>query len=169
MSEFIAIDFETASNRQDSACAIGIVRVSDGKIVHSESHLIRPPNPEFHFTYIHGIRWQDVAFEADFFGVWHRIADHFKDVDFITAHNAGFDRGVLNACCAAYGIAAPETPYLCTVKLARSLWSLRPTKLPDVCRFLGLELNHHEALSDSLACARIVIAAEEDGWRYDAR
>jgi DNA polymerase-3 subunit epsilon len=167
MSEFLAIDFETASNRQDSACAIGIVRVSKGKIVHQECHLIRPPAPEFRFTYIHGITWADVAFEADFFGVWHRISEQFKDIDFISAHNAGFDRGVLNACCNSFGIKAPEVPYLCTVQLARRMWSLRPTKLPDVCRFLGISLEHHKADQDSLACAQIVIAAEQDGWRYD--
>ncbi len=168
MSEFLSIDFETASNRQDSACAIGIVRVSDGEIVHQESHLIRPPSPRFMFTHIHGITWTDVEWEADFFGVWHRIADYFRDVDFISAHNAGFDRGVMNACCRAFGIKAPELPYQCTVKLAREMWSIRPTKLPDVSRYLGISLNHHEALSDSLACAQIVIAAEQDGWQHES-
>ncbi|MBL4905866.1 MAG: hypothetical protein JKX94_00305, partial [Sneathiella sp.] len=34
--------------------------------------------------------------------------------------------------------------------------------------YLGLELNHHDALSDSRACANIVIAAEKDGWSFDA-
>jgi DNA polymerase-3 subunit epsilon len=166
MSEFLAIDFETATNRQDSACAIGLVRVSKGKIIHRECHLIRPPSRKFMFTFIHGLTWEDVAFEADFSGVWPRIAGHFKEVDFISAHNAGFDRGVLDACCRTYGIMTPNLPYVCTVQLARQLWSLRPTKLPDVCRYLGLPLDHHQAESDALACAQIVIAAEEDGWRH---
>lgn len=166
MSEFLAIDFETASNRQDSACAIGIVRVSKGEIIHQECHLIRPPSQQFLFTYIHGLSWADVADEADFSGVWSRIARQFEGVDFISAHNAGFDRGVLNACCRTYGIDMPKPPYVCTVQLARKLWSLRPTKLPDVCRFLGLELDHHKADSDARACAQIVIAAEQDGWHH---
>ena len=38
-------------------------------------------------------------------------------------------------------------------------WGVRPTKLPDVCRFLGIPLKHHDALSDAEAAARIVIAA----------
>lgn len=167
MSEFLAIDFETASNRQDSACAIGIVRVSKGQIVHQECHLIRPPSPQFMFTYIHGLSWGDVEFEADFSGVWDRIHEQFEGVDFISAHNAGFDRGVLDACCRTYGIKRPALPYVCTVQLARKIWSLRPTKLPDVCRFLGLELDHHKADSDARACAQIVIAAEQDGWSYE--
>ena len=168
MSEFAAIDFETASNRADSACAIGVVRVSEGRIVDRSSHLIRPPSQDFRFTYIHGITWTDVEAAPDFSGVWPLIARHFDGIDFISAHNARFDRGVLAACCRTYGLEPPQLPYLCTVKLARDMWSLRPTKLPDVCRYLGLSLTHHEALSDSLACAQIVIAAEQDGWRHDA-
>lgn len=166
MSEFLAIDFETANNRRDSACAIGLARVSDGKIVAESHHLIRPPVPEFLFTHIHGITWADVAGEPDFFDVWDRIAPWFDGVDFIAAHNARFDRGVLEACCTTFALPAPSTPYLCTVDLARALWNLRPTKLPDVCRYLSIELNHHQADSDSRACAEIVIAAEEDGWRH---
>jgi DNA polymerase-3 subunit epsilon len=49
------------------------------------------------------------------------------------------------------------------VRLARSTWSIYPTKLPNVCSHLNIELNHHEALSDALACAQIVIAAEKKG------
>lgn len=166
MSEFLAIDFETATNRRDSACAIGLARVSDGAIVAEAHHLIRPPSPEFRFTYIHGITWADVADGPDFFDVWDQVAPFFEGIDFVSAHNARFDKGVLEACCATFGIGAPSVPYLCTVDLARSLWNLRPTKLPDVCRFLSIELDHHRADSDSRACAEIVIAAEEDGWRY---
>ena len=45
--------------------------------------------------------------------------------------------------------------------MARRAWNICPTKLSDVCRKLGIALNHHEALSDAMACARIVLAANE--------
>jgi DNA polymerase III subunit epsilon len=48
---------------------------------------------------------------------------------------------------------------LCTVQLARKTWQLHPTKLPNVCDYLNIPLEHHQALSDAEACARIVIAA----------
>ena len=66
---------------------------------------------------------------------------------------------MLAACCAMSGLPVPRLPYVCTVDLARALWNVRPTKLPDVCRFLGLDLNHHHAGSDADACAGIVMAA----------
>lgn len=169
MSDFLAIDFETANGARDSACALAVVKVSGGHIVDEECHLIRPPTPDFWFTHIHGITWQDVSASPDFGRVWTSIEHHFSDVDFIAAHNAPFDKGVLNACCQTYGFGAPDVPYQCTVNLARAQWGLRPTKLPDVCNYLGIKLNHHHADSDARACAQIVIAAEEDGWCFNSR
>lgn len=166
MTRFTAIDFETANNARDSACAIGLVRVEQGRIVAEAHHLIRPPSRQFLFTWVHGITWDDVADAPDFAALWPEIAPFFDDVDFVSAHNARFDQGVLEGCCATYGLKAPRTPYLCTVDLARKMWNIRPTKLPDVCRYLAIPLEHHRADSDSRACASIVIAALEDGWRH---
>lgn len=166
MSRFAAIDFETANHRGDSACAIGVVVVEQGKIVDRLYELIRPPSREFFFTHIHGLSWSDVEHAPGFDQVWSRIGEAIASVDFLAAHNAPFDKGVLRACCESYGLAAPGHPFVCTVRLARAQWNIRPTKLPDVCRYLGIKLRHHEADSDAEACARIVIAAEEEGWCY---
>lgn len=167
MSTFLAIDFETANYQSDSACAIGLVRVESGKIVAEEARLICPPSPEFYFTHIHGLIWSNVEFEPTFDGIWSEITPLFEGIDFLAAHNSSFDSKVLKSCCNTYDLASPDTEFVCTVKLARSLWSVKPTKLPNVAEFLGLELNHHDALSDSRACANIVIAAERDGWSFD--
>ncbi|OGH59120.1 MAG: hypothetical protein A3G34_02220 [Candidatus Lindowbacteria bacterium RIFCSPLOWO2_12_FULL_62_27] len=49
------------------------------------------------------------------------------------------------------------------MKLARRAWDIRPTKLPDVCRRFLIRLQHHNALSDATACARIVMRAVKAG------
>jgi DNA polymerase-3 subunit epsilon len=159
---FLAIDFETANPYRDSACSIGLVRVEEGKIVHQEVHLIQPPYRHFTFTSIHGISWRDVESAPNFKEVWRKISPLFEGVEFLAAHNASFDSSVLRACCLTSKISTPTVPFTCTVKLARSHWSIYPTKLPDVARHLGIDLNHHEALSDALACARIVMAAQNE-------
>jgi DNA polymerase-3 subunit epsilon len=158
-SRFLAIDFETANTRADSACSIGMVKVDQGQVISKEIYLIRPPTPEFMFTWLHGISWQHVKGEPTFGELWPKISAAFDDVDFVAAHNAGFDQRVLAHCCARYDIPQPQVPFLCTVQLARETWKIYPTKLPNVCDQLGIDLNHHEALSDALACAQIVIAA----------
>lgn len=164
MTTFAAIDFETANQRRDSACAVGIVIVSDGKIIEKIHRLIRPPSSNFMFTYIHGLTWDDVKGEETFDQLWSELSHKLKDVDFLAAHNAPFDKGVLNACCNTYELSNTTIPFVCTVKVARSSWNIYPTKLPDVCHHLDIDLNHHEALSDALACAKIILAATKEGW-----
>ncbi len=159
MKKFLAIDFETANTSPESACALGLVKVENGKIKATEQILIRPPTPRFQFSYIHGITWAEVKEAPTFKDHWPTILKWFDDVDFVCAHNAGFDRRVLEACCKLYEIEPPKLPYQCTVQLARETWDLYPTNLPRVCEFLGIELNHHEALSDARACAKIAIEA----------
>lgn len=161
MTTFVALDFETADHGHDSACSVGLIRVEDDRIVQRVHYLIRPPRTTFRFSHIHGIRWQDVVDQPGFDERWAFIQPILHGAAFLAAHNAAFDKGVLYACCDLYGIARPLQPFVCTVQLARKTWNLRPTKLPNVCEYLGLQLEHHQALSDAEACARIVLAANQ--------
>ena len=156
---FTAIDFETADHGRDSACAVALVKVADGEIVGRVQRLIRPPRQHVMFSWLHGITWERVAGEPAFGEVWGELASWLMDTDCLVAHNAGFDEAVLKACCLAAGLAPPEMRFYCTMVLARRVWDIRPTKLPDVCRRLGIPLKHHDAGSDAEACARIVLAA----------
>jgi DNA polymerase-3 subunit epsilon len=158
---FVAIDFETADFGRDSACAVGLVRVEGGAVVRREYSLLRPPRRLFVFTYLHGIAWEDVEESPTFAEFWPRVEGVLEGADFLAAHNAGFDRNVLAACCARAGLRLPALPFECTMRLARRVWGIRPTRLSDVCRRLKIELRHHHALSDAEACARIVLEAAE--------
>ena len=163
---FVAIDFETADHGRDSACAVGAVRVEGDRIVGRVARLIRPPRRVFAFTYIHGIRWSDVAAEPAFGAVWSDVMSLLKGAAFLAAHNASFDRGVLKACCQSAGIALPALPVECTVGWARRTWGIYPTDLAAVCRRLDLPLRHHDAASDAEACARIMIAIRGERLGY---
>lgn len=163
MAEFVALDFETADYGADSACAIALVRVRHDTIIRRTYSLIRPPRSLFRFTHIHGLRWSDVADQPTFAELWPSIAEEFADVEFVAAHNASFDKGVLAACCAAAGVGMPEVRFECTVKLAKKTWGLKRANLAAVSEFLNIPLVHHQALSDAEACARIVIAANQAG------
>lgn len=159
----MAIDFETADQRRDSACAVALVRVEKNRIVQRAYHLIRPPRTTFAFSYLHGITWKDVASKPRFDELWPDLLGMMDNVSFLAAHNAPFDRSVLRACCATSGLQSLQLPFLCTVELARKVWNIYPTKLPMVCERLGISLNHHNAASDAEACARIVLAARKRG------
>jgi DNA polymerase-3 subunit epsilon len=158
---FVAIDFETADFERDSACAVALVRVEGDKIVARTQSLIRPPRSRFQFTYIHGITWEQVKEQPSFGDVWPALTEFLTDAEFFVAHNAPFDKGVLEACCARAGLQPPRLPFRCTVKLARQVWRLPSNKLNLVCQHLQIPLKHHDALSDAEACARIVLAANQ--------
>lgn len=160
---FTAIDFETANRYSNSACAIGLVRVHRGRIIRRAYHLIRPPFRMFQFTYLHGIDWTMVRDAPTLAELWPVIAPYFEGVDFLAAHNASFDRKVLQSACAWHGIPMPPLAFECTVRVARAVWGLRPTTLRHVADFLGLRLRHHHAGSDAEACARIVLRARATG------
>ncbi len=156
---FVAIDFETADHGADSACAVGLVRVEGARIVARETVLIRPPRSRILFTHVHGITWPMVKDAPVFKDVWVKLSPLLDGAEFLAAHNAPFDRGVLAACCRAHGLPVPALQFVCTVQIARRTWALKPANLPAVCRRLGIGLMHHDAGSDAEACARIVIAA----------
>lgn len=161
---FLAIDFETANYKRDSACAVGLAIVENNVIKESGSFLIKPPSRKFMFTHIHGITWKDVENEPDFGELWPAIKPIFKNIDFAAAHNSSFDEGVLKSCCATYNLDLPPVKFKCTMNISRRVWGIYPTKLPDVCNKFGIELNHHNALSDTLACAKIMIKALQTGY-----
>lgn len=164
MSSILAIDFETANQSANSACQIGIVRIEDWRVVDARAWLIRPPEDRFEFTHIHGLAWEDLHDQPNWAELWPTLRPHFEGLDYLAAHNAPFDRGVMTGTCDHYGLVAPPMPYLDTVQVARKAWKIFPTKLNLVCAQRGIILNHHEALSDAHACAQILIQAHADGW-----
>lgn len=160
---FAAIDFETADYWHDSACSVAVVRVEDNKIVERVHHFIRPPRKEFIFTHVHGITWEDVADAPKFCQIWPDLSKIIAGVEFLAAHNAPFDRAVLDKCCGKARLRMPDVPFQCTMRLAREVWGIRPTKLSDVCKHLRISLRHHDAKSDAEACAKIIIEALKAG------
>lgn len=159
MTTFVAIDFETANQSRDSACSVALIRVEKGKIIDRFYSLIKPPCCNFIFTYIHGITDGDVRDAPEFCMLWPDMKGFIKGAEFLAAHNASFDRSVLNSCCCTSGIRALDLEFKCTMQIARQVWSIYPTKLPDVCAYLDIPLNHHHALSDAEACAKIMLKA----------
>ena len=159
--EFVAIDFETASRRADSACSIGLVRMDgDGNIVDSFYSLICPPDLYFDpaCTAVHKLNHEDVIMAPKFDELWPDIVA-FISTDPLVAHNARFDIGVLRACIERYNLPAIHNDYYCTLALSRKLWKGRPSyKLTSLASSMGLIYNAHNALDDASTCGRLFAA-----------
>lgn len=155
-----AVDFETATFSRSSACALGVVIVENGRELHRQAWLIRPPGNRYQAgnIAIHGITPADTEHAPSFDRVWAEAMQMIGERTLV-AHNAGFDIGVIRRSCEEFELALPSSPYLCTVRLARRTWpELSAHKLPIVAGHIGAELNHHDALSDAAACSSILHA-----------
>ena len=163
--DFVAIDFETANSSPASPCAVGLVRVSGGEIAESLSMLFRPPSPHNWFHHgniqVHGIHPEDVADAPEFETVLPELL-LFTDGLPLIAHNASFDMGVLTKTAEHIGFDLPNLNYACSLKMARKTYHLDSYRLNAVAYAIGHEeFQHHDALADSDACARIVLHMAE--------
>lgn len=161
MTDFAAIDFETANNSPSSVCSVGLVVVRNGHVVAREHRKIRPvPNfYAYHNTRIHGMTRRDTDFEVGFPLVWRELQPLFAGLPFV-AHNAPFDERCLRAVHEAYGMPYPNYTFHCTCRCARKFFgrTLPDHRLPTVSAACGYNLNaHHHALADAEACAAIAI------------
>ena len=75
MTDFAAIDFETANRHRASVCSVGAVVVRGGEVVDSFYSLIRPrPNYYSPFTTaIHGLSCADTDEAPEFEEVWRAL------------------------------------------------------------------------------------------------
>lgn len=159
MSTFTAIDFETATAYHP--CSVGIVTVEEGIIVDEFVTLIQPPN-NFYNPFniqVHGIYPRDTANAKTFLEVFPEIERRLKN-RVVVAHNESFDRNVLSKTMALHGLNYEDlnigSRWECTVKIYKAK-GFKPAKLSDCCRIMNIALDHHEALSDARACAKLYL------------
>lgn len=160
MLDFAAIDFETANNCRTSVCSVGIVVVRGGVIADTFYSLIKP-EPEYynwHCTEVHGLTMADTANADVFPKVWAQIEPKIEGLPLV-AHNKAFDESCLKAVFRCYQMDYPDYQFFCTLQAARKRFkSPYGYSLDVVASLCGFNMiNHHNALADAEACARIAI------------
>lgn len=164
MSRFVVFDVETPNRLNHRMSAIGITVIENGEITDEFCSLV---NPETHFDYFNvqltGISEETVRNAPVFPELWSQI-EPVMSSGLLAAHNAIFDMGVLKKCLCDYGIDwKPYVRYLCTVQMGRRILPGMSHKLNVLCDYYGISLDHHQAASDSRACAQILLRYLEDG------
>ena len=161
MTNFAAIDFETANRDPSSVCSVGVVIVRDSQIADKIYRLIRP-EPEWYFwknTQIHGLTAEDTENENVFPHVWAEIEPKIAGLPLVS-HNSPFDEGCLRSVFRVYQMDYPDYEFHCTLSASRKTFGkLLPNhQLHTVAAFCGYDLvNHHHALADAEACAVIAM------------
>jgi len=166
MTDFAAIDFETANHHLSSICSVGIVIVRDNQIVDKIYRLICP-EPEWYSYWnsqVHGLTMEDTENEKVFQYVWNDIEPKIAGLPLV-AHNSMFDEGCLRAAFRVYRMDYPDYKFHCTCRASKKRFGkLLPNhQLPTVAAYCGFDLiNHHNALADAEACAVIALNVFSD-------
>ena len=159
MTDFAAIDFETANGCRSSVCSVGVVVVRGGVVTDTFYSLIHP-EPDFYSwpcQQVHGLGHEDTDNAPSFPAVWRQVEPLIAGLPLV-AHNSPFDEGCLKAVFRVYQMDYPDYTFRCTCRAARRHFGKRlPNhQLHTVAKACGYDLKkHHHALADAEACAWI--------------
>ncbi len=158
MTDFAAIDFETANGQRSSVCSVGVVVVRGGVITDTFYSLIHP-EPDYYAWFcqqVHGLSHTDTDNALVFPTVWRQIEPLIAGLPLV-AHNSPFDESCLKAVFRVYQMDYPDYRFFDTLWAARRRFPWLPNhQLQTVAEACGFCLqNHHHALADAEACACI--------------
>lgn len=167
-----AIDFETANRSLASVCSVGVSTLDDGVIEENAFYsLITPSENVSYFEpfniRIHHITPEIAATESSWTQLYPDLMEVLSD-GIVCAHNAKFDMTCMKETCINTGRPIPKLTYFDTVEMSRHVFpNLEHHRLNDMCDYLHIELNHHNAASDALGCLMIVERVMEMYGIYD--
>lgn len=160
-AEYSVLDVETTglTPRYNGIIEIGIVKVKGLKIVDKFSSIVNPGRPiPYYISEFTGIT-DDDTYNAPLF---EDLADDvlkFISGSVFTAHNLSFDRSFINKEFLMIEREKPDSPQLCTLKLAKRIHpELKSKSLRSLCQHHNVKLlNAHRALPDAEATAHVLI------------
>lgn len=160
-TQFVSIDVETANPDMGSICQIGVARFSDGQLIDEWSSLI---DPEDYFDptniSIHGIGPAMVEGQPTLPEVADKLRAYLSGT--ITVSHTHFDRIAISRAFARYDLRSVETTWLDSARVVRRTWkdlAWSGYGLANVCRLIGYEFKHHDALEDAKAAGYVLLAA----------
>lgn len=166
----MAIDVETANADMASICQIGLAKFENGILSHEWKSYV---DPEDYFddinVSIHGIDETTVEGAPTFPELYDTLRSYLAGT--VVVCHTHFDRVAIRQAHQRYNVIAPECTWLDSSMVTRRAWTECARKgygLYNVCRMLGYEFKHHDALEDAKAAAHIILAASiETGLDID--
>ncbi|MBV1879141.1 MAG: hypothetical protein KUG79_15980 [Pseudomonadales bacterium] len=159
--EFVAIDVETANADMASICQIGLAEYKDGILVQEWSSLI---DPEDYFDDInigiHGIDEKDVNGSPTLSEVGSQLSELMSNS--VCVSHTHFDRVSIYRAFEKYSLKQLDITWLDSARVARRAWeecAWSGYGLANICKIIGYEFKHHDALEDAKAAGQVILSA----------
>jgi DNA polymerase-3 subunit epsilon len=166
ITDFIALDVETANADLASICSIGLVHFKGGEIFKSLTILVDPEDDFDPINIsIHGIRPDDVAGKPTMAKVFPIISAALQDAAIV--HHSPFDRTALWRSAEKYGTDGLPCFWLDNLQVARRTWDRFKLAggygLANLAQAFSLEFRHHDAAEDARIAGQLLLKAVTDG------
>ena len=184
MYSFVAIDFETLYVQRVTACAVGCVKYVDGEATETYYSLIKPP---FEYEEISGPCLEYIhGFTCDMFNDEKRFPEILKELEMfigdlpLVAHNASFEKSVVNKCLEYYNIKSTTIDYLNIIdtlnyskqiekRMGLNIKGTGSHRLDTLCEMYEVNTKcHHHALDDSYMCGDLLKKLYEYDCKSDS-
>jgi DNA polymerase-3 subunit epsilon len=163
VTDFIAIDVETANPDMSSICQVGIAGFSDRDIAFEWKSLVDPEDWFSPFNInVHGIT-EDMVVGAPTLPELETEVRQYLEGRVVVCHTP-FDRVSIHQAFTSYELVPPVATWLDSARVSRRTWSevsQRSYGLASVCEIIGYEFAHHDALEDAKAAGRVLLAATD--------
>ncbi|WP_456663544.1 exonuclease domain-containing protein [Bradyrhizobium sp. LB13.1] len=166
ISDFIALDVETANADFASICSIGLAHFKSGELFKTLTILVDPEDDFDPINIaIHGITPEAVLGKPNMGRVFAVIAAALSDV--LVVHHSHFDKTALNRAAIKHGAGFLPCVWLDTLRVARRAWpSLaddgRGYGLARLAEEFSISFQHHDAAEDARAAGLLMLRAMND-------
>ncbi|WP_375308402.1 exonuclease domain-containing protein [Bradyrhizobium sp. A11] len=166
ITDFIALDVETANADLASICSIGLVHFKGGEHFKSLTILVDPED-EFDPVNIsiHGIRPEHVVGKPTMAKVFPVVGAALQDTAIV--HHSPFDRTALWRAAEKYGTNGLPCVWLDNLQVARRTWDRFKLDggygLANLAQAFRYEFRHHDAAEDARIAGLLLLKAIADG------
>ena len=159
--KFVAVDVETANADMSTICSVGAAAFENGQISSEWYSLI---DPDDYFdplnVSIHGIDESMIAGSLTYSEVTSTIEQLLGDTIVVT--HTHFDRVAMYQAANRWSVDPPHCTWLDSARVARRTWAECARSgygLANICKRIGYEFQHHNALEDAKAAGQVLLAA----------
>lgn len=154
---FCVVDIETNGSFKNGGqiIEIGALRVQGGKEVARFHSLVHAPSVPSHITELTGIEASMLEGAPSLGSVLNAFRLFLRD-DIFVAHNVSFDYSFISSSLQQCGFGILLNQKLCTIDLSRRLIESQRYSLDALKALLGVENEHHRALSDASSALSIL-------------